>query len=411
MNLKQGTLRDESLTRRNSFLQLAQPSMSRSPHNMGSEASLQESRRTDRPLFFNSENAPDAWSADGSVEIPFNANLPEVDLIQGHTHGKLRRLFKSRVANNERGLELAFVNRHDAPHMDRVANATYWMGTYLGINPHDVHVATLAARHHDVGYQIPQDADAAYLEKLGKEMHSSHAANGAELVVDALHDLRKSDTLVAHQLKDWTEGSFQVADNAIRLHSNSVGTDVNAPEVSLLPRLADKLDMVSRVRSSHLEAFRTAGFRTVNHIVQRVQQGCRHVLTQGAVSSDKRHWMPMDDLREHMEAVDKYYFHRTAPAAIEGQKLYLNVADLRMVAEYHAYPSVVTQALGADFTNEDHLKDFRSAYDRAMVNAAGVLKILREKVQGVGTEPNDPLLTVRLVYEDGRQSVLNYAAK
>lgn len=366
------------------------------------------STRTDRPLFF-AENGTD-WDYSQHVEIPLSTELPTIAPIQGHTHGVLRSLFKKRIRQNEHGLSLAFVNRHDASHMDRVANGTFHAGIQLGMPMREVQAATLAARFHDVGYEFPNNAELADIERLGKDLHTQHAPTGADLVTDALKSFRRADAAVRAELQNWTDETFQIAHEAIRLHSNDVGTDDNANPVTLLPRFIDKIDNTNmRVRPEHLEAFHTAAFRTVQHIQQRVERGCRRVLTSEVIPNGKRHGLSLTDVRDRLKAVDPYYFHRVVPAAITDQRLFLNPANTSAVLEYRVYPSIVGDALRVDYGNKDHLEDFFKAYDRSMLNAANVLRILR-KHRGAPASADDTLLTVRLIYEDGKQSVLNYGS-
>lgn len=365
-----------------------------------------ESRRTDRPLFF------DEFAESGAyLEVPISTQLPSIDLINGHTHRALRKHFKQRVWHNEAGLSLAFVNKHDASHMDRVATGVFHLGTLLGLDPNDVATATLATRFHDVGYEFPEGADLAVIERMGKDLHSAHASRGATLVVDHIRHLIATDTSVAQELEGWNDNSFHIAQHAIQLHSNDVGTDDSAASISLLPRLIDKLDnRSSRVRTEHLDAFRTATFRTVGHIQQQVEKGIRRTLSSQVIPSSKRHRLSMDSVRQRLEATDQYYFHRLVPAAIEDQHLFLNPNDYTMLMQYRVYPTHVSSVLGAEYTNEDHLYDFRRAYSKSMVNAAGVIRSIRSNLLDEGATINQPLLDVHLIYEDGRQITLHYSS-
>lgn len=384
--------------------------MNRPSVNMRPVHSAGVSRRTDRPLFFNGTGTESTdWDLEGYVEIPLMTQLPNLPVIQGETHRELRRVFKRRVSHNEKGLDLAYVNRHDAPHMDRVASGVFHLGNRLGFAPKDVQAATLATRFHDVGYEFPEGADPGELEKLGKDIHAKHAPAGANLVLDALAMLRRRSPAVSRELKDWDDETMQIAHQSIALHSNSVGTDDTAPPLALLSRLVDKIDNTeSRVRSSHVEAFRIAPFRSVQHIQQLVRAGQKRVLSEDSVNVQKRHGLTQDEVRDHLHAVDPYYFHRLAPLAIQDQRLFLNPETVAMRMEYQVYPSVVSDALGVEYTEKDHLTDFKAAYTRSMQNAAEVIQTLQRALSRSTEVSGEPLLTVSMNYDDGRRHVLAY---
>lgn len=380
--------------------------MPRSTPDIRPREYLHESRRTDRPLFFDQNEGE--WDLSHHLEIPLTTALPNVSVVQGMTHRTLRHLFKSRIRDNEAGLSLAYVNRHDVPHMDRVANGTYHMGTYLGYSQVDVRAATLAARFHDVGYEFPENADPSELEVLGKELHANHAAAGAELVTEALMELHTNPGIRA-ELQGWTDETFQIAHESIRLHSNDVGTDEESHPVTLLPRFIDKLDNSSeRVRPGHIEDFRLGLGRSIQHIQHKVRSRSRHTLSDESLTArSSRYKMDIQEARQHMAAVDPYYFHRIAPLAISSQRLFLNPQEVSAIVEYHAYPSVVSDALKVPYTKEDHAHDFLLAYDKSMLNAARVMHLLREN-QPTSNNPDAMLLTVRIMYEDGKQRTINY---
>ncbi len=332
-------------------------------------------------------------------------DIRTLEPIHSVTYQQLRSIFKARVKQNEEGLGYAYVNRHDVPHMDRVANGVLHLGNALGYDREEVQAATLTSRIHDVGYSFPKDAPVANLQMLGKEIHADHAPRGAELVMNEIEKIVKTDSAVRKELQHWTDHHRTIAHNAIALHSNDVGTDDSAPKVALFTRLIDKLDNTNdRVRSTHVEAFRIAPFRSIQHIQQMVRKGEKHLLSEDAVRFGKRHGKELSEVRDHLHAVDPFYYHRLVPYAIQNQQLYVNPQTAEMVMDYDVYTSVVEELLGVpSYTPHDHLQDFKLAYGKSMMNAAHVVGIL----QG-DRAASSSRLTVRMNYEGNETHILTY---
>ncbi|TSC79199.1 MAG: hypothetical protein G01um101425_699 [Candidatus Peregrinibacteria bacterium Gr01-1014_25] len=348
-------------------------------------------------------------AVDGVQGVPMDRFLPDVNLLRGVAYAHLRTCFKKRVQWNDARLREAWINRHSWDHMDTVAKGVYHLGTRMQASFEDVLAVTLATRFHDIGYEFPKGV---LPETLCKEQHKQHAQHGADLFVDKLNELRRTNGSVRDALPWWAERHNELAHGAIRLHSNGTPREMqqepqSAEEVlPLLPRLLDKLDnSAHRVYADHEAKFSAVPHKSMQHILHCVRQGTRWLMEPPADGA--RHKSPPDDVFRKLEAYEYGFVHRLVPMAITDQRLHLQ--DGTIGVQYAVYPSKVESLLGVKYTPADHSRHFDEAYDKSMRNAAEVAQLIRRQLFGPKAKADGPPLRVHLMYEDGTDMFKEYA--
>ncbi len=360
--------------------------------------------------FFNvrNSNSPDVISFEP-------ATLQQIPLFRGRTHHKLREALDSTITHNDRGLDLSWINVHDANHMARVAAASHQVGTRLhGVKREQVDAIAFGTSVHDVGYTFPRDikthvnSGSVLFQQYGKNAQSAHPERGAQIFSDTMQRLRK-DPIINEELRDW-DNVEAGAHDAILYHSNgSAYRPDGVQDVVKLPRFFDKLDNTKqRVYPRHMNALRAVAHgQSVEEVQARVHRGIDVAIQSPSVDPGR----PFEQIEERVLAIDPRYQHRVVPFAIIDQCLTFDGESADFVMHYAVHTDGVGQHLGVEYSRDHFLSHFDNAYGKdSMPRAAEVAYSIR-KNHGKQASPDESSLTIMFHFSDGTTAERQYAPK